>query len=68
MSTGVAVLGVFNNIRDRLYVSQKKIKLENAIFRISAPLTVAILFLCAGLVTLQNLIGNGIYDELVFLM
>jgi len=60
MSTGVAVLGVFNNIKDRLYVSTKKLKLENTAFRISARLTVAILFLFAGLVTLQNLIGEHI--------
>ena len=58
MSSGAAILGVFDQIKGRLHISNKKILIENFVFRLFSKFTVAALFLCAGLVTLQQLVGN----------
>ena len=47
-----------DQVKHKLKISSDKVIIENQAFRLFSKLTVAILFLCCGLVTLQQLVGN----------
>jgi hypothetical protein len=47
-----------DEVKHKFKINRDKIVIENIVFRLFSKITVAILFLSCGLVTLQQLIGE----------